>query len=61
MSLAEFAAAIGVDDRLIAEAIRAGEIPGVIKLGRQFLIPRQALRIVLQRDLGAIRTSTASD
>lgn len=38
------------------EAVRRGEIPGVIRLGRRLLIPRAALERLLKSGTSAVTT-----
>jgi DNA-binding CsgD family transcriptional regulator/DNA-binding transcriptional regulator LsrR (DeoR family) len=51
ISLAQMAAELEVDLEILAAAISAGQIPGVIRLGQRQLIPRRILRQLLTGSL----------
>jgi DNA-binding CsgD family transcriptional regulator/transposase len=48
MTLAEFAEALGVDIAVVEAAIARGEVTGVLRLGRQVLLPRCAVAQTLR-------------
>jgi excisionase family DNA binding protein len=50
LTIAEAAAALGVSERHLYQLARDGRLPGALRLGNRWLIPRRALERLLGQD-----------